>query len=220
MPTRPRTPARRRSEEEAEGRRRIVSVCRRMYERGLIAGADGNVSVRLGDDRLLITPSGLHKGDLAEEDLVITDRAGKPLAGRHRPSSEILMHLLCYDLREEVRAVVHAHPVHAVALAMAGVSLANCILPESCLALGHILTAPYSTPGTEEVPAALARVARRRGPARPSRIADPRAQPHRRLQPSGERRAHGAHHPRRPLPGRGRAAQRATGGEWPSHNRE
>jgi L-fuculose-phosphate aldolase len=155
MPTRSRTPARRRTEDEADGRRRIVAVCRRMYERGYIAGSDGNVSLRLADDRLLITPSGLHKGDLTEDDLVVTNRSGKLLSGKHRPSSEILMHLLCYDLREDVRAVVHAHPVHAVALAMAGVSLANCILPESCLALGHILTAPYTTPGTEEVPAAL-----------------------------------------------------------------
>ncbi len=149
------SPAQRRADEEAEGRRQIVRVCRRMYERGFIAGTDGNVSVRLSEDRLLITPSGVHKGDLLEEDLVVTDREGKPLAGGRRPSSEILMHLLCYQLRDDVHAVVHAHPVHAVALAMAGVSLANCILPESCLSLGLILTAPYSTPGTEEVPAAL-----------------------------------------------------------------
>jgi L-fuculose-phosphate aldolase len=159
------------AETETEARRQIVRVCRRMYERGLIAGTDGNVSVRLDDERLLITPSGLHKGELAEEDLVVTDREGNLVfpqrrprredpnsssgRGRRRPSSEILMHLLCYDLRQDVQAVVHAHPVHAVALAMAGVSLANCILPESCLSLGFILTAPYSTPGTDEVPRAL-----------------------------------------------------------------
>jgi L-fuculose-phosphate aldolase len=143
-----------RSEEEA-ARRQIVRVCHRMYERGMIAGTDGNVSVRLSQDRLLITPSGVHKGDLVEEDLVLTDREGAPVRPGRRPSSEILMHLLCYQLREDVGAVVHAHPVHAVALAVAGVSLANCILPESCLSLGFILTAPYSTPGTEEVPRAL-----------------------------------------------------------------
>lgn len=149
-------PKQSRSEAEAEARRQIVRVCRRMYERGLIAGTDGNVSVRLAEDRILITPSGVHKGDLAEADLVVTDREGKPTSERgRRPSSEILMHLLCYQLREDVAAVVHAHPVHAVALAVAGVSLANCILPESCLSLGFILTAPYSTPGTEEVPRAL-----------------------------------------------------------------
>jgi L-fuculose-phosphate aldolase len=126
-----------------------------MYERGLIAGTDGNVSVRLSGGRLLITPSGLHKGDLVEEDLVVVDGTGTLVKGDRRPSSELLMHLLCYEVRDEVNAVVHAHPIHAVALAMAGVSLANCILPESCLSLGFILTAPYSTPGTEEVPRAL-----------------------------------------------------------------
>ena len=156
-------PAIQRAEQEAEGRRQIVRVCRRMYERGLIAATDGNVSVRLHGDRLLITPSGVHKGDLEEEDLVVTDREGQTLKATRgrRPSSEILMHLLCYQVREDVHAVVHAHPIHAVALAVSGVSLANCILPESCLSLGFILTAPYTTPGTDEVPRALRDLVRR-----------------------------------------------------------
>ncbi len=147
--------ARQRADEEALARQQIVRVCRRMYDRGFIAATDGNVSQRLSKDRLIITPSGVHKGDLKEEDLVVTDREGKPLQGQRRPSSEILMHLLCYQVREDVHAVVHAHPVYSVALALGGVSLANCILPESCLSLGFILTAPYSTPGTQEVPRAL-----------------------------------------------------------------
>ena len=148
-------PKQRLKEEEAAARQQIVSVCRRMYDKDYIAGGDGNVSVRLSDDRLVITPSGRHKGDLQEADLVIADREGKRVSGKYRPSSEILMHLLCYQLRPEVNAVVHAHPIHAVALAMSGVSLANCVLPESCISLGFILTAPYSTPGTAEVPQAL-----------------------------------------------------------------
>ncbi len=148
-------PKQKEKEQQAIARSQIVKVCRRMYERGFIAGTDGNVSVRLQGDRLLITPSGVHKGDLAEADLVIADMEGRLLEGSRRPSSEILMHLLCYQIRPEVNAVVHAHPVYAVALALSGVSLANCILPESCLSLGHILTAPYTTPGTEEVPNAL-----------------------------------------------------------------
>ena len=111
------------AEHEAEARDQIVRVCRRMYERGTIAGTDGNVSVRLGEEQLLITPSGVHKGDLAQEDLVVADLTGAPVraaAGR-RPSSEILMHLLCYRARPDVNAVVHAHPIHAVALAVSGV---------------------------------------------------------------------------------------------------
>ena len=148
-------PAQRRRDEEAATRRDIVRVCRRMYDKEYIAGGDGNVSARLSDGRLMITPSGLHKGDLQEQDLVITDAEGNRLSGEYRPSSEILMHLLCYRSRQDVNAVVHAHPIRAVALAMAGVSLANCVLPESCISLGFILTAPYTTPGTEEVPRAL-----------------------------------------------------------------
>ena len=145
------------AEQEAAAREQIVKVCRRMYDRGTIAGTDGNVSVRLGPEQLLITPSGVHKGDLAQEDLVVADLSGATVraAQGRKPSSEILMHLLCYRARPDVNAVVHAHPIHAVALAVAGVSLANCILPESCLSLGFILTAPYTTPGTEEVPRAL-----------------------------------------------------------------
>jgi L-fuculose-phosphate aldolase len=148
-------PSHKRKEKEELARRQIVQVGRRMYERGYIAGTDGNISVRLSDEQLLITPSGVHKGDLTESDLVLTDLQGQLLAGSRRPSSEIMMHLLCYQVRPEVGAVVHAHPVYAVALALSGLSLANCILPESCLSLGFILTAPYSTPGTEEVPQAL-----------------------------------------------------------------
>lgn len=148
------TPVEKRREEE-RARTEIVRVCRLLYERGLIAGGDGNASVRLSGERILITPSGLHKGALTEGDLVVMDRQGNLLEGEGRPSSEKLMHQLCYDLRDDVRAVVHAHPVHAVALALAGVSLANCVLPESCISLGFVLTAPYTTPGTEEVPRAL-----------------------------------------------------------------
>ena len=148
-------PRQRLADEEASTRKQIVRVCRRMYDKEYIAGGDGNVSARLSDGRLMITPSGLHKGDLQEQDLVITDSEGSRLSGEYRPSSEIRMHLLCYRQRRDVQAVVHAHPIHAVALAMSGVSLANCILPESCISLGFILTAPYTTPGTEEVPRAL-----------------------------------------------------------------
>lgn len=152
-----------RADAEAAARRDIVQICRRMYERGYIAGGDGNVSMRLGEDRLLITPSGRHKGDLTDDELIITDLTGLPVKANtsRRPSSEILMHLLCYEERPEINAVVHAHPVYAVALALAGISLANCVLPESCLSLGFVLTAPYSTPGTEEVPDSIRQLVRR-----------------------------------------------------------
>jgi L-fuculose-phosphate aldolase len=132
-----------------------------MYRQGYIAAGDGNVSVRLGRDRVLVTPSGFHKGFITAQDLIVTDLRGKRLSGRHKPSSEFLMHEVCYAERPEVRAVVHAHPPITVALALAGVSMEECVLSEACLALGAVITVPYTTPTTDEVPRALRQVVRR-----------------------------------------------------------
>jgi L-fuculose-phosphate aldolase len=140
---------------EPELRRHLVEICHRMYRQGYIAAADGNVSAKLDDARVLVTPTGVQKGFVREEDLVITDLHGKLLRGTKKPSSEFLMHELCYAERPDVGAVVHAHPPITVGLALAGVSLAQCVLSETCLVLGPILTAPYSTPTTEEVPRVL-----------------------------------------------------------------
>ncbi len=127
-----------------------------MYRQSYIAAGDGNVSVLLhGGEQILVTPSGMHKGFLKESDLVVVDRKGKRLRGQGKASSELLMHQLCYDERPDVQAVVHAHPPMTVALALAGVSMAQCLLSETCLVLGPILTAPYTTPTTEEVPRVL-----------------------------------------------------------------
>jgi L-fuculose-phosphate aldolase len=140
---------------EPELRRLLVEICHRMYRQGYIAAGDGNVSCKLDDGRVLVTPTGLHKGFVREEDLVVVDRRGKLLRGSRKPSSEFLMHELAYDERPDVGAVVHSHPPMTVALALAGVSLAQCILSETCLVLGAILVAPYSTPTTDEVPRVL-----------------------------------------------------------------
>jgi L-fuculose-phosphate aldolase len=140
---------------EADLRRHLVEVCRRMYHQGYIAAGDGNVSAKIDDERVLVTPTGFHKGRIGEADLVIVDPEGKLLRGAHQPSSEFLMHALAYRERPDVRAVVHAHPPITVALALAGISLAQCLLSETCLVLGAILTAPYSTPTTDEVPRVL-----------------------------------------------------------------
>ena len=126
-----------------------------MYRQGFIAAGDGNVSVRLDDARVLVTPSGFHKGFIKEEDLIVTDLHGKRLRGAHNPSSEFLMHELAYAERPDIRAVVHAHPPITVGLALAGISLAQCVLSETCLVLGAVLTAPYTTPTTREVPDTL-----------------------------------------------------------------
>jgi L-fuculose-phosphate aldolase len=140
---------------EYELRQEMVRIGRLMWERGYVAAADGNLSARLGSDRLLATPSGLSKGFLSAEDLVVITLDGKPVPsyrGRgQKPSSEILMHLEAYHRRPDVNAVVHAHPPTAVAFSIAGVTLARCILPEVVVTLGGIPTAEYATPGTAEV---------------------------------------------------------------------
>ena len=140
---------------EPELRKQLVEICHRMYRQGFIAAGDGNVSCKLDDKRILVTPTGFHKGFITEDDLVIVDPTGRLLRGTKKPSSEFLMHELAYVERPDINAVVHSHPPMTIALALAGFSLAQCILSETCLVLGAILVAPYSTPTTDEVPRVL-----------------------------------------------------------------
>ncbi len=132
-------------------RREIVAVCRRLYEQGLIAGPDGNVSVRLAPDRILVTPAGMSKVDVREHDLVELDLDGKRIRGARRASSEVAMHLRAYRRRPDVGAVVHAHPPVATGFAVAGESFASCILPEMIFQVGWVPLIPYATPGTEDL---------------------------------------------------------------------
>ena len=134
----------------------IVRVCRRLWERGLIAGPDGNVSLRLGPDRLLVTPSGGAKVDVAADDLLEVDLAGHVLAGAGRASSELAMHLAIYRARPDVGAIVHAHPPTATGFAVAGETLPDGVLPELICQMGAVALVPYSTPGTPAAAAALA----------------------------------------------------------------
>ncbi|HSD18536.1 MAG TPA: class II aldolase/adducin family protein [Anaeromyxobacter sp.] len=134
----------------------LVEVCRRLHSRDLIGAGEGNVSVRLGPDRFLVTPSGVNKGYLAPGDLVVVDARGAVVAGRGRASTELRMHLAGYAARSDVAAVVHAHPITAVALTVAGVPPPNDLVPEAAVTLGEIAVAPFATPGTDEVPASLA----------------------------------------------------------------
>jgi L-fuculose-phosphate aldolase len=132
----------------------IVCICRMLHRKNYLAATDGNVSVRLGD-RLLITPSGVNKGIMEAEQILTVDLAGRVLEGEGRPSSEIRMHLLAYEMRPDVAAVVHAHLPYATGCTLAGIDLLEPILPEVVITLGGIPTAPYATPGTEEVPEAI-----------------------------------------------------------------
>jgi L-fuculose-phosphate aldolase len=156
------TPGKRIAEHDL--RQEMVRVGRLMWERGYVAATDGNLSVRLGDDRLLVTASGISKGFLTADDLVVMRLDGEiapSYRGRDlRPSSEISMHLAVYQLRPDVNAVVHAHPPLSTAFSIAGVSLARCVIPEVIVALGGIPTTEYATPGTAEVPGSIQQAVR------------------------------------------------------------
>jgi L-fuculose-phosphate aldolase len=132
----------------------IVCICRMLHRKNYLAATDGNVSVRLGN-QLLITPSGVNKGIMEAEQVLTVDFTGAVIDGAGQPSSEIQMHLLAYRLRADVNAVVHAHLPYATACTLAGIDLLEPFLPEVVITLGGIPTAPYATPGTEEVPDAI-----------------------------------------------------------------
>lgn len=134
-----------------QAKRDLLAVCRRLYERGLVAGTDGNVSVRISKDLLLATPTGMSKGALAADDLVLCDLEGRPHGGKRQLTTEIKIHTAVYAAREDVCAVVHAHPPYATAFAVAGLTPNENMMPEAYLAVGKVALAPYGTPSTEEL---------------------------------------------------------------------
>jgi L-fuculose-phosphate aldolase len=133
----------------------IVEVGRRMYARGYTASNDGNISVRLGPDRLLMTPKSVCKGFMTPDMMCITDLEGRKLQGDRDPSSEMLMHLEVYRQRPDAQAVVHAHPPTATGFAVAGIPLDRAVLAEVLTTLGSIPIAEYATPSTRELPEAV-----------------------------------------------------------------
>jgi L-fuculose-phosphate aldolase len=131
-------------------KREIVEVGRRVYERGYVASNDGNISARLDEKRVVITPTGVSKGFMSPDDLIVVDLEGKVVAGTKKPSSELFMHLSVYKHRSDVMSVCHAHPPYATGFAVAGIPLDKCILPEVIIVLGGIPIVEYGTPGTSE----------------------------------------------------------------------
>lgn len=128
----------------------ICEIGRRIYARNFAAATDGNISVRVGEHRYLCTPSGVSKGFMQPEDIVVADGAGARIEGAGKVTSEFFTHLAAYEERADVLAVVHAHPPRATGLTLAGVRLDEPVLPELLLTLGGIPTAPYATPGTPD----------------------------------------------------------------------
>ena len=136
---------------ERTHREEIVRYGRMLHERGFVAPMDGNLSVRLPDDRILVTPTCVSKGAMRPADMVIVDLEGERLAGRRNVTSEIGMHLLVYRMRPDVQAIVHAHPPTATGFAAAGMALTEPLVCEVVMGLGCIPLARYGTPGTSEL---------------------------------------------------------------------
>jgi L-fuculose-phosphate aldolase len=129
----------------------MALCCRQLAERGLIAGQDGNVAVRVARDRVLVTPRGVIKALLAPSDMVLVDLAGRKWRGRCNPTSELDLHLRILRRRPDVAAVVHAHPPTATGFAVAGQGFETFVLPELILQCGRVPVVPFGTPGTAEL---------------------------------------------------------------------
>ena len=142
---------------EYEIKKQICDIGKRIYDRGMVAANDGNISVKLNDNEFLCTPTGVSKGFMTPEYICKVDKDGNTIQanGNFRPSSEIKMHMRVYKCRPDVGSVVHAHPSYATAFAIAGIPLTQPIMPEAVIALGCVPIAPYGTPSTMEIPDAV-----------------------------------------------------------------
>jgi L-fuculose-phosphate aldolase len=136
---------------ENQSRREIVQIGRMLHRREFVAATDGNVSVRLGKEQILVTPTGISKGAMHVGDLVIVDLDGGKLKGRREATSEIGMHLLIYQMRPDIMAIVHAHPRTATGCAAAGIDVDQAFVCEGVDSLDKVPLAPYGTPGTPEL---------------------------------------------------------------------
>ncbi len=135
---------------ETYARKRLVECCHLLYERNLTVSAGGNMSVRLNGDEMLITPSGVNKGMIHEDDLVLMDMNGKVLSGG-KPSIEHKFHLGLYRENPETNAVIHCHPLYCLAVLCRDEPLKSTLTPEGVLLLDQVPTCRYATPGSDEL---------------------------------------------------------------------
>src|SRR5215467_2982815 len=131
--------------------RDIERFCHLTYQKSYLASTDGNLSIRLSDGNIMCTPTRCNKGFVKAEDMIVIDAKGNKLRGNRKPSSEMAMHLLIYEMRPDIHAVVHAHPPCATAYAAAGIPLNKALISEVVLALGCVPLTEYGTPGTPEL---------------------------------------------------------------------
>lgn len=144
---------------EYEIKKEICEIGKRIYNRGMVAANDGNISVKLNENEFLCTPTGVSKGFMTPEYICKVDAKGNVIQanGSFKPSSEIKMHMRVYKERPDVKSVVHAHPIYATSFAIAGIPLTQPIMPEAVIALGCVPIAEYGTPSTEEIPDAVSK---------------------------------------------------------------
>lgn len=144
---------------EYEIKKQICDIGKRIYDRGMVAANDGNISVKISDNVFLCTPTGVSKGFMTPEYICKVDAEGKVIQanGDFKPSSEIKMHMRVYKERPDVQSVVHAHPMYGTAFAIAGIPLTQPIMPEAVIALGCVPIAEYGTPSTMEIPDAVSK---------------------------------------------------------------
>jgi L-fuculose-phosphate aldolase len=140
---------------EVQHREEVIHFCRLLHQRGYLASADGNVSVRLCQKRILVTPSGVPKAFLGPDDLLVVDREGKVLQGRGTPTGELPMHLAVLRARPDVKVVIHAHPPSTIAVSLHRRLVLDRVLPEVILDLGRMVVVPYARPGSEALARAL-----------------------------------------------------------------
>ena len=140
------------SASEADLRLAIIECGRIAYERHLVTSNDGNISARMENGHVLITPSGISKGRLNADDMLVVDLEGNIISSRpdRKPSSETPMHLEVYKHRSDVRAVLHAHPIFATTLTVSGLEFPVDVLPEVLLTLGNVPVTAYATPSSHE----------------------------------------------------------------------
>ena len=142
---------------EAQARQAIVDAGVVLYQQGYVVSNDGNISVRISPDTIVVTPTGVSKGDMNPDMMVVMDLDGNVISkGLRGPSSEVKMHLRVYRENPDVTAVVHAHPIYATSFAIAGVPLDKPILSEAMLQVGVVPVAHYAKPGTTDVPDSIA----------------------------------------------------------------
>ncbi|MDZ4784041.1 MAG: class II aldolase/adducin family protein [Planctomycetia bacterium] len=127
----------------------ICEIGQRIYNRGFAAANDGNISIRISDTEVLCSPTMISKGFMKPEDICLIDMDGKQLAGHRKRSSEALLHLAIMKARPEVKSVVHCHPPHATAFAIAREPIPQCVLPEVEVFLGDVPITQYETPGSQ-----------------------------------------------------------------------